>query len=213
MLTPQSTFCTVAPSPHHRSGSRCPGPRCSKAVYDPTVLHLLYVLQYRHIFIGKTKHQTCRRLHSMRECILSSAVARALFPRLGGAAPVHCVAAGDTGRPDPALSRAACATRRRAGGLLRVRRRRRLPPLFEPELLRFRQQLPYRRPLGCKLPVMGTRAAGGYVGMSEGWLGTVCALFLRSFNAATPLLKYIEGCWSCAPAGRYGTQVCCGCGG
>ena len=115
-------------------------------------------------------------------------MARALFPRLGGAAPVHCVAAGDTGRPDPALSRAACATRRRAGGLLRVRRRRRLPPLFEPELLRFRQQLPYRRPLGCKLPVMGTRAAGGYVGMSEGWLGTVCALFLRSFNAATPLL-------------------------
>ena len=116
-------------------------------------------------------------------------MARALFPRLGGAAPVHCVAAGDTGRPDPALSRAACATRRRAGGLLRVRRRRRLPPLFEPELLRFRQQLPYRRPLGCKLPVMGTRAAGGYVGMSEGWLGTVCALFLRSFNAATTLLK------------------------
>ena len=82
---------------------------------------------------------------------------------------------------------AACATRRRAGGLLRVRRRRRLPPLFGPELLRFRQQLPYRRPLGCKLPVMGTRAAGGYVGMSEGWLGTVCALFLRSFNAATTL--------------------------
>ena len=37
---------------------------------------------------------------------------------------------------------------------------------------------------------MGTRAAGGYVGMSEGWLGTVCALFLRSFNAATTLLKY-----------------------
>ena len=37
---------------------------------------------------------------------------------------------------------------------------------------------------------MGTRAAGGYVGMSEGWLGTVCALFLRSFNAATPLLKF-----------------------
>ena len=36
---------------------------------------------------------------------------------------------------------------------------------------------------------MGTRAAGGYVGMSEGWLGTVCALFLRSFNAATTLLK------------------------
>ena len=27
----------------------------------------------------------------------------------------------------------------------------------------------YRRPLGCKLPVMGTRAAGGYVGMSEGY--------------------------------------------
>ena len=36
---------------------------------------------------------------------------------------------------------------------------------------------------------MGTRAAGGYVGMSEGWLGTVCALFLRSFNAATTLLE------------------------
>ena len=35
---------------------------------------------------------------------------------------------------------------------------------------------------------MGTRAAGGYVGMSEGWLGTVCALFLRSFNAATTSL-------------------------
>ena len=39
--------------------------------------------------------------------------------------------------------------------------------------------------------MMGTRAAGGYVGMSEGWLGTVCALFLRSFNAATTLLKNI----------------------
>ena len=128
-------------------------------------------------------------LGRLRPGFRSSAVARALFPRLGGAAPVHCVAASDTGRPDPALSLAACAARRRAGGLLRVRRRRRLPPLFEPELLRFRQQLPYRRPLGCKLPVMGTRAAGGYVGMSEGWLGTVCPLFLRSFNAATTLLK------------------------
>ena len=31
------------------------------------------------------------------------------------------------------------------GPHIRVRRRRRLPPLFEPELLRFRQQLPYRR--------------------------------------------------------------------
>ena len=50
---------TVAPSPHHHSGSRCPGPRCSKAVYDTTIRRY-DVLQYRHIFIGKTKHQTCR---------------------------------------------------------------------------------------------------------------------------------------------------------
>ena len=58
MLTTQSTFCTVAPSPHHHSGSRCPGPRCSKAVHDTMVLHLLYVLQYRHIFIGKKLNVT-----------------------------------------------------------------------------------------------------------------------------------------------------------
>ena len=37
---------------------------------------------------------------------------------------------------------------------------------------------------------MGTRAAGGYVGMSEGWLGTVCALFLRSFNKGVWALKF-----------------------
>ena len=44
---------------------------------------------------------------------------------------------------------------------------------------------------------MGTRAAGGYVGMSEGWLGTVCALFLRSFNAATTLLIGVYYGWGC----------------
>ena len=41
---------------------------------------------------------------------------------------------------------------------------------------------------------MGTRAAGGYVGMSEGWLGTVCALFLRSFNKGVLALKNILMC-------------------
>ena len=113
---------------------------------------------------------------------------------LSSAAAFCGLAAHDPARPGAAVTPAASAARRRAGGLFRVRRRCRLPPLFEPELLRFRQQLPYRRPLGCKLPVMGTRAAGGYVGMSEGWLGTVCALFLRSFNAATTLLI---DTWSC----------------
>ena len=40
-----------------------------------------------------------------------------------------------------------------------VRRRCRLPPLFEPEQQRQRQQLPYTRPPWRKLPVTGTRAA------------------------------------------------------
>ena len=73
VLTPQSTFCTVAPSPHHHSGSRCPGPRCSKAVYDMMVLHLLYVLQYRHIFIENSR--ASRRVCALFLCSFNNVVA------------------------------------------------------------------------------------------------------------------------------------------
>ena len=66
-----------------------------------------------------------------------------------------------------ALQRAIQSDQIRRSHVRRMRRGGVPADYYEPELLRFQQQLPYRRPLGCKFPVMGTRAAGGYVGMSE----------------------------------------------
>ena len=86
-------------------------------------------------------------------------VARALVYGLSGAAAVCGLAAHDPARSGAAVTPAACEARRRAGGLLRVRRRCRLPPLFELAQQRQWRQLPYTRPPWRKLPVTGTRAA------------------------------------------------------
>ena len=69
---------------------------------------------------------------------------------------------------DTDTERALAAAQARRDALQRALGQGSTASLRQHELrLRFQQQLPYRRPLGCKFPVMGTRAAGGYVGMSE----------------------------------------------
>ena len=84
--------------------------------------------------------------------------ARSFMYGLSGAAAFCGLAAHDPARPGAAVTPAASAARRRAGGLFRVRRRCRLPPLFELAQRR-RRQLPYTRPPWRKLPVTSTRAA------------------------------------------------------